>query len=86
MDKDLLKLEGFDGAIIGVCTTWNNETLVERIVYDGNKILELLKDDGKMNDEEAQEYLDLNIVGAYMGEATPVVMWPATAEEIDECA
>jgi hypothetical protein len=86
MNKDLLKLDGFDEAIIGVCMTWNNETLVERIVYDGNKIIELLKSDGEMDEEEAQDYLDFNIIGAYMGEATPIVMWPTNAEGIDECS
>ena len=86
MNKDLLKLDGFDEAVIGVCMTWNNETLVERIVYDGNKIIELLKSDGEMDEEEAQDYLDFNIIGAYMGEATPIVMWPTTAEELNECS
>jgi hypothetical protein len=85
MDKDILKLEGFDEAVIGVCMTWNDNTLVERVVYDGNKILDLLKSDGEMDEEEAQEYLDYNIIGAYMGDTTPIVMWPTTAEELNEC-
>jgi hypothetical protein len=86
MDEKLQKIEGFDEAIIGVCMTWNNEALVERVVYDGNKILALLKSDGEMDDQEAQEYLDFNIIGAYMGDTTPVVMWPTTAEELNECS
>lgn len=84
MNEDLMKLEGLDEAIIGVCMTWHEEVLVERVIYDGNKILELLKSDGEMNDEEAQEYMDFEIIGAYKGPETPIVMWPATAEQLDE--
>ena len=65
---DLLTLDGFDEAIIGV---------VERIgllavCYDRNKILSILMRD--MNEEEAIEYFEFNILGAYMGESTPVYL------------
>lgn len=83
MNEDLLKIDGMDTAIIGVCMTWHGNMLVERIVYDGNKIAEKLVSHG-MNQEDTQEYIDFNIIGAYGGESTPVVMWPATAEEINE--
>lgn len=83
MNEDLLKIEGMDAAIIGACMTWHGNMLVERLVYDGNKIVEKLTADG-MSDEEAHEYIDFNIIGAFVGESTPIVMWPTTAEEIDE--
>ena len=65
---DLLTLDGFDEAIIGV---------VERIgllavCYDRNKILSILMRD--MNEDEAMEYYQYNILGAYMGESTPVYL------------
>ena len=65
---DLLTLDGFDEAIIGV---------VERIgllavCYDKHKILKILMRD--MNYEEAVEYYEFNILGAYMGEHTPVYL------------
>ena len=84
MNNDLMKLEGLDEAIIGACLTWNKDELAERVVYDGNKIVELLTTDGEMSVEEAQEYIDFNIIGAYHGPETPIVMWPATAEQLDE--
>ena len=65
---DLLTLDGFDEAILGV---------VERIdlqvfCYDRNKILNILMRD--MNLDEAMEYYEFNILGAYMGESTPVYL------------
>ena len=83
MNINLLKIDGFDEAIIGVCMTWHGNMLVERIVYDGNKLVSLVIGNSDMKEEEAQEYIDFNIIGAYVGDATPVVMWHATAEEID---
>jgi hypothetical protein len=65
---DLLTLDGFDEAVLGV---------VERagllaVCYDRNKILEILMRD--MNLDEAMEYYEFNILGAYMGEHTPVYL------------
>ena len=84
MNEDLMKLEGLDEAVIGACLTWNKDELAERVIYDGNKIVELLTTDGEMSTEEAHEYIDFNIIGAYQGPETPIVMWPATAEQLDE--
>ena len=83
MNDDLLKFDGFDDAIIGVCVTWHGNMLVERIIYNGKKILDQLMADG-MSEEEASEHIDFNMLGAYVGESTPAIMWPATAKEIDE--
>ena len=68
----MLKIDGFDDAILGTTDTWLDEP---KLVYDGMKILEILMDSG-MTDEEAEEYCSYNIEGAYVGEATPLVVWP----------
>ena len=65
---DLIILDGFDEAIIGV---------VERIgllavCYDKSKIIKILMRD--MNEIQAIEYYEFNILGAYMGEHTPVYL------------
>ena len=41
-----------------------------RIVYSANKIIEILSED--MTHEEAVEFYEYNILGAYMGEMTPI--------------
>ena len=83
MNEDLLTIDGMDSALIGVCMTWNGEMLVERVVYNGNTITEILKGQG-MSEEDARDYIDFNIIGAYVGDSTPIVMWPCSAEELNE--
>jgi len=65
---ELLTLDGFDEAILGVVERC--DLLV--VCYDRNKILEILMRD--MNLDEAMEYFEFNILGAYMGEHTPVYL------------
>jgi len=84
LSAQLLKIDGFDGAIIGACMTWHGNMLVERVIYSGEKILKELMTRDKMSQEEAEEFITFNMVGAYVGEATPIVMWNATAEDINE--
>jgi hypothetical protein len=65
---DLIKIDGFDEAILGVVERC--DLLV--VCYDRNKIISILKRD--MNEEQAWEYYEYNILGAYMGESTPVYL------------
>jgi hypothetical protein len=65
---ELLTLDGFDEAILGIVERC--DLLV--VCYDRNKILEILMRD--MNLDEAMEYFEFNILGAYMGEHTPVYL------------
>ena len=64
-DTKLLFADGFDDAIVGVSQQFNSFS----VAYDKNKCIEILKKD--MNEDEAIEYFDYNVVGAYMGEHTP---------------
>lgn len=59
--------DGFDDAIMGICHSFGKESVV---CYDQIKILSNLVSQG-MTEEEAQEYFDYNIIGAYVGEKTP---------------
>ena len=63
----LLFADGFDEAIIGVAERIGMEPVV---AYDTNKIIEILS--REMTEDEAVEYFEFNILGAYMGERTPV--------------
>lgn len=63
-DESFLKADGFDEAIIGV----DNKSM--RLVYSVSKCIEILCRD--MNEEDAIEYFDYNVSGAYMGEKTPI--------------
>ena len=63
---DLLKADGFDEAILGVVQRMG----VQAICYDEDKVIEILMKDG-MSYEEAVEYFDFNIAGAWVGDSTP---------------
>ena len=62
--------EYFDAAIIGVVHQCNN-TLV---CYSQPAVVGLLQVESEMSEEEALEYFYFNIVGAYVGEKTPVFL------------
>ena len=62
-----LSEEEYDAAIIGVVERAGGSAV---IAYDTQKILSILERSMPM--EDAQEYFDYNILGAYMGDKTPV--------------
>lgn len=62
---DLLKADGFDEAVIGVV----ERVGIQAICYDKDKVIKILMKD--MSEEEAYEYFDYNIAGAWVGESTP---------------
>tara|TARA_R110000744_G_scaffold214420_1_gene333195 strand:- start:47 stop:301 length:255 start_codon:yes stop_codon:yes gene_type:complete len=65
----LLFMDGLDDAIIGVAI--NNSTPV--VAYSTIKILENLVQQG-VGIEEAREFMDYNIEGAFMGKHTPLIV------------
>jgi DNA-binding transcriptional regulator of glucitol operon len=71
---DYLKIDGHDEAIIGPACIWRDRTMVHVLVYDAEIIRKTLMKDG-MTGEEAREYIEFNIEGAYVGEQTPVLVW-----------
>lgn len=66
--SEALVADGFDEAIIGMARQFN-QTLV---VYDEDKCLSILMERDGMTEEEAEEFFEFNVVGAYVGEGTPV--------------
>lgn len=71
-NEDALILEGFDEAIIGLAERIN---LGPVVAYDVNKIYEILMNKHNMSYEEAIEYFNFNIIGAWMGDFTPVYIF-----------
>ena len=71
-DEGLLFLdpERFDAAIVGVTERIGN---LPTVCYSKDKVLAILMEDG-MDWEEAGEYYNFNIVGAYMGDYTPTFL------------
>jgi len=72
----MLKINGYDDAIIGPAYIWRDQNVVGVLVYDAEKIRSTLVQRDGMTPEEAREFIEFNIEGAYMGEHTPVLVWP----------
>ena len=71
----MIKYDGYDEAIIGPALVWRDQQQVSVLVYDAEKIREILMRDG-MDAEEAREFIEFNIEGGYLGIETPVLVWP----------
>ena len=57
----------FADAFLGICTDDP-----PKAVYSEEKIIEVFQNRDNMSYEEALEWYDFNVVGAYMGENTPL--------------
>jgi hypothetical protein len=68
---DLLLLDpsSFDKAIVGVIHDFNRTA----VCYSEKKVIEILMEDG-MDYDDAIEYYQFNILGAWMGEWTPMYL------------
>jgi hypothetical protein len=67
--KTLMKADGFDSAIIGVAEGIGMKPC---LAYSYSKFIEILMEQSEMTEEEAVEYMDFNVCGAYVGEQTPI--------------
>ncbi len=70
--------DGFDEAFIGTGSRCGCEDVA---VYDANKCIEALIEQG-MTDEEAVEYFEYNVLGAWIGDITPVFLFTHSIDEI----
>lgn len=79
MDDVLLKMDGFDDAIMGI--VYDITQGVPRLVYCGESMVQLLTRDREMTEEDALEYISYNCEGAYVGPSTPMIVWPYHGED-----
>ena len=72
----MLKLDGYDAAIIGPAFAWTESGQHPVLVYDAEGIRSILMERDGMSAQEAREFIEFNIEGAYMGPDTPILVWP----------
>ena len=65
-DNEILMADGFEDAFMGVAMQFNKTIAI----FDYDKCLKILQKDG-MNIIDAEEYMQFNVTGAYVGENTP---------------
>jgi hypothetical protein len=66
--ETMLFADGFDDAIVGVGNVFGGKLCA---IYDTDLVLKQCMKDG-MKYDEALEFFDFNIAGAYVGEQTPI--------------
>lgn len=71
MDPDILMLDGFDGAIVGVVSRCGQPLIA---VYSMSKMVDILREQDGAGVEEAVEYLESNVLGGWLGDRTPAVL------------
>ena len=65
----MLKADGFDKAFLGVASRFGMD---EVFAYDYDKVLKILQERDGMCPDEALEYFHHNIIGAWVGDKTPL--------------
>ena len=71
LNEEMLFADGFEGAYVGYATQFNKALAV----YDYNLCVKILMDRDGMTDDEAIEYMDFNVLGAWVGENTPLFLY-----------
>ena len=66
----VLLADGFEEALIGFGYQFNYPVAI----YDLKKCYNILIERDGMDDTEAMEYMDFNVLGAYMGDSTPIFL------------
>lgn len=67
----LLLMDNFDEAFIGFSQRINEPELA---VYDYELMVATLVNRDGMSPEEAEEYIEFNCIGAWVGEQTPIIV------------
>jgi hypothetical protein len=68
VDEEIILADGFDDAFVGYAERCGMGPVA---VYDREKCLFTLVERG-LSHEEAEEHFEFNVVGAYVGERTPM--------------
>lgn len=80
MASQMLVAEGLDSAIIGVGSRCGQPDLV---VYDEDKVINLLMERDGMTYTDALEFYEFNIRGAWVGDGTPIWFRRMDMEEFE---
>lgn len=69
MEKALLAT-GFEDALIGIGQQFNQELAI----YDYDKCVKILMNRDGMSYYDANDFMEYNVIGAYVGPGTPVFL------------
>lgn len=82
----MLVIDGCDDAVIGFVDGPTQDGVTRmRAAYSYEKLVQVFIDQG-MDYHEAREWVEFNIMGAYLGIDTPVIVQDGDRETLDELA
>ena len=70
-NPEALFADGFEDALVGVCRRFGQPPLA---AYDRVKCIDILMRRDGMTWEDAEEFFNFNMIGAWLGESTPVFL------------
>jgi len=74
-NPEALQADGFEKAFVGICRRFGQPSVA---MYDQELCVEILVERDGMEEEEAIEFFDFKVIGACVGENTPVFCTLAT--------
>jgi len=76
--EDLVTMDNYDDCIMGVCERFGQTPI---IAYDRSAVINKLINNGMIH-EDAEEWFSFNMIGAWVGDATPCFITTSTFEAI----
>lgn len=73
-DETILLADGYEDAFVGIGRFFGGEPFA---LYNRIRCIEILIEQG-LNMDDAEEYFQFNVEGAYVGKNTPVFFTPAS--------
>ena len=70
-ETEMLQMDGYDDCVVGTVSRFGMGPV---LCYDLHKVIAKMVADG-MTEEEAYEYYNFNMIGAWVGEGTPAFIW-----------
>jgi len=81
-DNEIILADGFEDAYMGLARQFTKTPLA---LYDRNKCIDILVNRDGMSEEEAEEYFQYNVEGAWVGDNTPMFLQPLNfTEELEK--
>jgi hypothetical protein len=79
-----LLMDGFDKAFIGGLRKFGQSLPIA--VYDFDKVMDILMERDGLDEDDAAEHIEFNMLGGWHGEGTPCMLFRCTLREfVDEC-
>lgn len=78
IDEEILFADGFEDALLGTVVQFNRGPVA---LYDWDKCVKILMNRDDMTYEEAVEWMDFNVTGAWLGEQTPAFAHLVTEDD-----